>query len=445
VLAAEGVPAADADGHEDLTEVEDAEAVVPHAAEVEERAGEDVLSVDVAADLVDRISGDDAVADDHGLDGVGVADGRCDAAGEIGPGQAVGAGHAVHLVLDHGRALQDEVAVRHVDAAAAPVARGQQEAGQAGRGLGEVPRDGAVDDLQRLGIADAAAVGVDAGAVGVEAADAIAGDRRALDGRGGSEEACPADGVDAAAGCPAAEDRIAADDAVAHLDDVGVDGAAEGAAVPRRVEVAFDVVVVEPAVEEPGHAPDGERPAPGQGPRLGVRITGRDVLGHAAAAGDRHAHEGEMAGDGQHAGVAGGASGPGEGDARRQSGGIEHDVLARVECRAAVVAVEVADEVGDRAAGLHAHAHDLALEDRVIFADDGQDEGGAVEARIEDDGLSVGRPGEGRAQGEGAGGRSHRVHEAIDDEGGRTRRIRRFAAADGHPEERQADDPVSRA
>ena len=174
--AAQRRPARLTDRNETVAEIEDTDPVVARTAEVEQRTGVDVLRVAAPADLLHGVSRDDRVADDQVLGGVCIADCRRDTTGEIAPAQAVGARHTADFVLDDRAVLDLEVTVRHVDATTAPVAHRQQEPWQARRGLGEIPRDRAVRQLQRIPVADAATVRVHTGPVGEQAADPVAAD-----------------------------------------------------------------------------------------------------------------------------------------------------------------------------------------------------------------------------------------------------------------------------
>ena len=82
------------------------------------------------------------------------------------------------------------------------------------------------------------------------------------------------------------------------------------------------------------------------------------------------------------------AARPGDRDARAgRLGRVDDDVLACLQRRAPVVAIEVPDQVRDRAAGLVADPHDLALEHRVLVRDDRQRDRAAVEGGVEGDRL----------------------------------------------------------
>jgi hypothetical protein len=117
------------------------------------------------------------MADRQILDRVGVADRGRHAAGEVGLFERVRSWNAMDLVLDDGDPLQEQKPVRHVDAAAAPIARGEHEGWESGRGLDEIPRDRRISELERLAVADPAAIRIDAPSVGEESADSISGDR----------------------------------------------------------------------------------------------------------------------------------------------------------------------------------------------------------------------------------------------------------------------------
>ncbi len=360
-----------------------------------------------------------------------VADRRGDAAREVAPPKAVGPRAAPHGVLDDRDALQLHVAVGHVQSAAAPVPHGEQERRQARRRLGEVARDRRVGDAQGVALADAAAVRIDAAAVGEQPADGVAAHRRPIDRGQRPRVAGASDRIHAATGRAAAERGIPAHRAALHLDDVGIDRSAEGPAVARRVEVTLDVVVVEPAILQPGDSPDGHGTATRERPRLIVGIHDREPLRHAAAAGDVHVDEGEIALDRQHACRR--TAGPGERDSRREVGRVDHDVLPRDQCRAAVVAVEPADEVGDRAARLVPDTHHLALEPGVLVRDDRQGHRAAVEAAVEANGLPR-RGGRQRGpQRHRAGRGGGRVEQAVDDDrvAARGRRVVTTAAGTG--------------
>ena len=214
-----------------------------------------------------------------------------------------------------------------------------------------------------------------------------------------------ADGIDAPA--PGAEggDPVAADDAVVEVEPVGVDAAAVRAAVPGGRRFALAGVPDDGAIVELGRAPDRQSAAPGQ--RVGLGAAG-DGLGLGIARLDGHVPHGQVAVDGQHPGVAGAAAVPLDRDAVRQVRGVDLHVLAGVEGRLAVVPLLIT--------GVHVVDVDLALEDRMLVADDGQQDGVAVERAVEGDGVARGRRFEGRPQRDRSGRRRGDVIEGIDHE-----------------------------
>ena len=283
-----------------LAEVEFPQTVVAEASEIEGRAGEHIVVVGRAADLVHRVPGDDGVADHQIFDRVGVADGGCDAAGEIGLVEIVRARDTVDLILDDRGCLQHEVAIRRVDAAASPIAHRKDEGREARCRLDEVLCDRAVVDFERLAIADAAAIRVDTATVGEEALDAVARDCGAVDRRARTRRVRSAHRVDASSRRACAEDGITAHDAIVHVDEIGIDPAAKGAAIARGIEIAFDVVVVDLAVDEPRQAPHRNTSTPSQGPGLVVGIPRRDIVRQVHAAGHRDVPECQVAVDRQY-------------------------------------------------------------------------------------------------------------------------------------------------
>jgi hypothetical protein len=303
----------------------------------------------------------------------------------------------MHLVLDHGDPLQLQVPVRDVDATSAPVPRREHEGRQPRGRLDEILRNRAGPHDQPLAIPDPAAVGVHAAPVGKKSADAVACHSGLLDHRRVQRRLRAAHGEYPTARGTAAEHGVAADHAALHVDDVGVNTAAKGATVARWVEIALHVIVVDRAVAEPRSPPDRDPPAARQCPGLVGGATGRKRLRNVYSARDRDVAQCEVAVDRKHASGVACPPGPGNGNARRQVRGVEYHVLASVERRTTIVAVEVADQIGNRSARLVPHAHHFALQDRVLFADDREHDGSTVEPRGELDGLPAARPRERRA------------------------------------------------
>ncbi len=370
-----------------MTEIERTDPVVAGAAKIKKRAGIDVLRVADSSNFLHGVSGDDRATDNQVLDSVGIADCRRDAAREVAPSQAVRARHAADFVLDDGAVLDFHVSVRHVDAPAAPVARRQQERWQARRRLGEISRDRGVRQFEALLLADAAAVRVHAGAVGEQSADAVAADRRLVDGRCRPGVPGATDGVHAATRGTAAKHRVAAHDASLHDHEVCIDCATECAAIPRRFEVAGHVVVVEIAVREAGRAPHRDSSPTCQRPGLRVCSGDRGRVSHAAAARDRDIRERKIAVDGQYARAGLRTADPCERDAPRKTGSIDDDILSRFQRRSTVIPIEIADQIRDGAAGLVTNAHHLALQQRVFVCDDRQRDRASVKCGIESDRL----------------------------------------------------------
>jgi hypothetical protein len=179
------------------------------------------------------------------------------------------------------------------------------------------------------------------------------------------------------------------------------------------------MVVVELAVRESGDPPDGNPAATCASRQLSaliVWIGRRQFLGHAPAARDGHIRHGQVAIDGQHSRWIRFAAGPGQSNAGGKSRGVDDDAFSRVERRPSVVSVEVTQQVRHRSAWLFPDAHDLALQRRVLFADDGQLNGAAVEAWVEDDGLAAGRRGQGGTKRNRFLGRQLDVFETVDDD-----------------------------
>jgi hypothetical protein len=116
----------------------------------------------------------------------------------------------------------------------------------------------------------------------------------------------------------------------------------------------------------------------------------------------------------------------------RQVRGVDGQVLVGVEGRPAVVPLLVArEDVVDI---------DLALEDRVLLADDGQQDRVAVERAIEGDRVARRRRFDGRPQGDRPGRRRRVVVEGIDHEARIWRvAIRRTAA--GGERQGERDEP----
>ena len=382
---------------------------------------------------MDRVASDHRVADEHVFHGMRVADRRHHAASQIRFAEVVGAGRSLDLVFDDRAAVDFQRTVGYVDPTAPPVSDLVHERWHAGQRRDEIPRNGSVLQGQGLGFANAATVGIDTAAIGEDPMDAVARDCGATDLRHLPRRLGATDRKDSTSRNSGRGEGVAADHAVIHVDDVRVDAASEDTRVSRpgrNRRVPPGVIVVERAVLEFGDSPDGNPGTAGarrELPIFVVRIRRRQLFGNAPTASDRHIDQDQVASDGQDPRRIRLAAGPGDGDAGGKGRGVDDDRLSSVERRAAVVPLEVADQVRYGTAWLFPHAHHLALEHGVRVPDDGQFDDAAIETLIEDDRLTTGRGGKRGAKRDHLLRWLRQVFETVDYDGF----IVDLAAADG--------------
>ena len=343
-----------------------------------------------AIDLVNRVTDDNGLSDNHVFHGMRIADGRRDAAGHVRLVQLIGARSSEHLVLDDGAALNPHVAVGHVQSTTTPVADVQQieQERRKYRRFDEIPRERAVVDMDFRGSSDATSIRIDAPAVGKKSGDAIFRDRRLTDRRNVNTRIAPTDGENAASGRAATVNRIAADNAVIHHHGVCVDAAAVGSAVTGRIGiVTHRVIIVDGAVAQGRYAPDrNSRTSRKRRCLIVVRVLA-DIcrnIKHAVAARDRHVRQPEI--PGHRKDPRGVRTIPVQRDAVFKIGRINDDVLVGEQRRSPVIPDEVADEKGDVVRVVK--AHHLTDECRVFFTDEQQIDRAAIEGLIEIDPLA---------------------------------------------------------
>ena len=138
------------DRNKHLVEIDGTNAVVSLARQTGQGTGKDIFVVGSATKRVHPVAGNDAVADSHLLDRMGVADGGDNPSGQVGLVQVIGSRNTGHGIVDDGTASQYHETIRHVNPATTPIAHAIEETGAVHSDL--VGGDRAVQQGKRLAL-----------------------------------------------------------------------------------------------------------------------------------------------------------------------------------------------------------------------------------------------------------------------------------------------------
>ncbi len=158
------------------------------AAEVEDGAGKNILRIHAAdriaarvdtINLVNGIPDDNGMTNHHIFHGVGIADGRGDAARHICFTQFRDPRFPKYLIFDNGAALDLHVSVGHIETATSPVPDIQQtkQKTRECRRFDKIPGDGAIFYMNSGRQSDTAAIRVHTTTVGKKSGNSVFGDR----------------------------------------------------------------------------------------------------------------------------------------------------------------------------------------------------------------------------------------------------------------------------